>query len=608
MAKRTMRKKAHKSSDLTLEFLIDFVEKDRFTVLTAVLYIMAIGVIRSVSESYAGVYPGFGIHLLTQHMMFYFAVFFTGAVTISILGDIDIKKVINVQLFGFWINILPPFFDLLIYGRGFALGNGYNFLSVSRVLTPMYWIDPFYALENTSIGLKTMLILISLMSAGYVAIKWYLGTDGEKAWIRGANMLPRAIATFYGLWFVIACIGGLMLFINIDFHSSDLLIMGFMRQPILQKYYTGIGPNGDAFFMANNAPFLIIQQRSLMMILEYVTFLLLSLAPTMYLWRKNSIKILILSLDPHFLVYSAMAYLLGIVIANTVYPLYILHWPYGVFGYLLFVCTWEAVRLSEKAQKKPSTKKRKRKKKSDTVRSGYLSGILSESEYGYVPYVLLIFAVIFAVNLGPLSLLMIFVLLIIGFFYLKFEMGDTGKAYIVSSLGLLAFINGIITPSMWYIKEWNTQYTNQNQFIASIKTVVYYRNISITPEIVLLGIALMFMGLGLSLLIENLFTMYGHKSIHKNWAAILFLSSGMLLPLIILASDIMMVVCISSLFIINYVLITSNKDEEMGNNIEDAKTDDMADTGKKVGINSYTPVIIILFELLLLAIKYSGML
>ncbi len=611
MAKRTRSKKTRKSSETTLESLINFVEKDRFTILTALLYIIIIGVIRSVSESYAGAYPGFGIHLLTQHVMFYFAVFFTGAVAISILGDIDIKTVLNVQLFGFWINMVPAFFDLLIYGRGFTLATGYNFLSVHRVLTPLYWIDPFYALENTSIGLKTMLILMCLLPAMYVATKWYLKPDEDKTGTKTVNIITRGVATFYAVWFVIAWIGGMLLFINIDFHTSDVIIFDSIRQPILQAYYTGISPWGDAFFMVHDATFLIIQQRSLYMILDYVIFLILSIMPTLYLWKKDSLKIIIRSLDPLFLVYSALAYLIGILLAGVVQPAYILHWPYVAFGYLVFVCTWEAVRLSTRKQKETISKKR-RKKKQSSVKEAYLADILGEDEYRYVPYALLIFAAIFAVNLGPLSIIMIAVLLAAGAIYLKSDAESSTATYVISLTGLLAFVNGIITPSMWYIKEWDNNYTSLEEMLSSIKTVVYYRSISITPEMIIMGTALFFIGLGLSLITENLFSMYRRRSLHKNFGGIFFLSTGMLLPLFAVASDIPVSACISLLFIINYLLVSSSTDEIKGkekmDEIGGEKASAPRDFRNKENMRTYAPTILVILELILIALKYSGML
>ena len=157
---------------------------------------------------------------------------------------------------------------------------------------------------------------------------------------------------------------------TIDQARSDIVFLGFIRQPILLNYYSGIGPWGDAFFMANEAQFLVIQQRAMMMALDYLLFFLIFLIPAMYLWKKSSVRLLIKMLNPVFLIYSGLAYMLGIVVAGTLYPIYSFHWPYIVFGYLLFVCLWEAVRFtcSNQEGELKTTKKKKRKKGRDVYR------------------------------------------------------------------------------------------------------------------------------------------------------------------------------------------------------------------------------------------------
>ena len=601
MAKR-MSKERNDHSDSLPERLLEFAEKERFTVLTATLYLIMIGVVRSLSESYAGEYVGFGIPLLTQHIMLYFAVFFPGAIAISVLADIDMKKVVNVQLFGFWINMLPAFFDLMIYGRSSSLGRGYEFISLDRVLTPRYWIDPVYAIEGTPIAFKIMLLLLPVMPAAYVAVKWYLRTEDTDLVTRIGNMAARTIATFYGVWLVIAWIGALMLFMRIDTANSEIIYLGFIHQPILTQYYTGIGPWGDAFFMANEGPFLVIQQRAMMMALDYVIFFIMFLIPVMHLWRRGSVLASLKMLDPMFLIYSGAAYMLGIMVAGTLYPLYIFHWPYIIFGYLLFVCVWEAVRFAS-FDRKEDTKSTKKKKRKKDRKEMYLYGVLSEKNRKHLPLALITLAVLFAANLGPLSVLMLLAVAALGYAYIKAEKNKIRRLYISSSVGILAFLNGIITPSMWFIKEWNSRATSEKELLASVKTVIYYRNISFTPEMLLLGLSLFLIGIALMLMKTDMLSIAPDKKegLKVSGVALLLLSLGMLLPVIVVATEIMMVAPIGLLFVMTYMTLSIKREEVSG---DKEKTEKKEKTDRRMNY----ALLFIMLELLLLVIKYSGML
>ena len=585
-------------SDSLLERLVEFVERERFTVLTAVLYLLLIGAVRSLSESYMGEYLSFGIPLFTQHITFYFSVFFAGAVVISVLADIDIKKVVNVQLFGFWINMLPSFFDLIIYGgRSLSLGQGYEFISLERVLTPRYWIDPVYAIAGTPIAFKLMLFLLPIMSAAYVAVKWYLRTENADLWTKIGNIAARTISTFYGVWFVIAWIGGLLLFMRVDPAHSEIVFLGFIHQPVLNQYYTGIGPMGDSFFLANEGPFLLIQQRAMMMALDYILFFLVFLAIAMHIWKKGSVFISLKMLNPLFLVYSALAYLLGIVVAGAIYPQYIFHWPYIVFGYLLFVSAWEAVRFAS-FDVNDETKTRKRRKKKREEKEKYLYGILSEKNREHLPLALLVFPVLLAAGLGPLSVVMLFLMLSLGYLYIKSRKNRIRRLYISASIGILAFINGIITPSMWYIVEWNKNAATERELLASVKTVIYYRTISPDIDILILSISLFLIGIALTSMKKDMLTIApDKKEIRKiSGGTLLTLLSGMLLPVVLLVSNVIILVPVALLSVIAYLNQSAMKEksDEEGN----------AEPDRRINLT----MLLILLELLLLVINYTVML
>lgn len=596
MAKRmTKLESAH--SDSLLERLVELVEKERFTVLTAVIYLLVIGLVRSLSEAYMGEYLAYGIPLMTQHITFYFLVFFAGGVAISVLGDIDMKKVVNVQLFGFWINMLPSFLDTIIYGgRSFKLGQGYEFISLNRVLTPRYWIDPVYAIEGTPIAFKTMLLLLPVMSAAYVAVKWYIRMEDANIWTKISNIAGRTIATFYGVWFVIAWIGGLLLFMRVNTASSEIIFLGFIHQPVLNQYYTGIGPMGDSFFLANEAPFLLIQQRAMMMALDYILFFILFLIIAMHLWKKGSVSVSLKMLNPLFLAYSALAYLLGIVIAGAIYPQYIFHWPYIAFGYLLFVSAWEVARFAS-FDVKDETKTKKRRKNREK-KEKYLYGMLSEKNREHLPLALLAFPILLAANLGPLSVLMLFLVCGLGYIYIKSQKNRIRRLYISSSIGILAFINGIITPSMWYIVEWNRNAATERQLLASVKTVIYYRTISPDINMLILSISLFLIGISLIMMKTDMLSIApDKKEIPKvSGGALLALLIGMLLPVMLLVSNIIILVPVALLSVIAYLNQSTVK--------EKSDEEENTDIDRRLNIT----IALILLELLLLVVNYSVML
>ncbi len=55
-----------------LERLIAFFEKDRFNLITAFVFMVVIGVVRSVAESLIFEYPVFSMYLVVQHTAFNF--------------------------------------------------------------------------------------------------------------------------------------------------------------------------------------------------------------------------------------------------------------------------------------------------------------------------------------------------------------------------------------------------------------------------------------------------------------------------------------------------------------------------------------------------------
>jgi len=190
----------------------------------------------------------------------------------------------------------------------------------------------------------------------------------------------------------------------------------------------------------------------------------------------------------------------------------------------------------------------------------------------------------------------------LGYAYVKSEKNGVKRLCISASLGILAFLNGIITPSMWFIKEWNFGAASDSELLASVKTVIYYRSISFTPEMLLLALSVFFIGIALMLMkIDMLDTASEKRETKISGLALISLSLGMLLPVVLLASDIMTVVPIGLLFVMTYITL-STKQEDAGGDEEKPGKEKKADRRMEYAL------LFIMLELLLLVIKYSGML
>ncbi len=351
------------SKELNLENLLEILEKDRFTVLTAFIYLVIIGIIRSAGESLIFEYPVFSIYLIAQHTAFNFPVLVLGVLVIKLATDMPLRKVYNLVLIGFWVVALPPFIDYFIFGYS---GVEFSYL-YSYYGEGVHFIDKFITIyppvilrnEEISPGLRGMLFSLFVMSSIYVAIK----TKLYKARRLISNRLYRPLlkkisAVFFGgmgiwivMWFINASVPTVIMI-----EKKGVQILDYWTFRMYNKYYLFLQNYGytnreilpTAYGISNEvglAEGLIMQQRALFIIMYFFILTLISLVLTFWTVDKDLLKKMISCLNTPVVLITSVSSLLGTAVLSKVDPsygqgwrldpLYVLHVPYIFYIFII---------------------------------------------------------------------------------------------------------------------------------------------------------------------------------------------------------------------------------------------------------------------------------
>lgn len=72
--------------------LLNFIERDRFSFTTAIVYIFILGAVRSIMEAYIGAYQRYSIYLFSQHVLLSYPEILIGVLLVYVVTRIEIKK------------------------------------------------------------------------------------------------------------------------------------------------------------------------------------------------------------------------------------------------------------------------------------------------------------------------------------------------------------------------------------------------------------------------------------------------------------------------------------------------------------------------------------
>lgn len=474
-----------------IDKLFCFLEKDRFTPLTALIYFVALGLIRSLSESLIFEYGTFSFYLIVQHTAFNFPVFVLGVLVIYKATNIQYRKVLNLVLLGMFIVIIPPFVDKFIWGlQGVELGYMYNYYDPSLTfLEKLTTIFPTYLFgkESVSPGLKLMAFSLSAMSTFYIfyrleiyRLKTYiLNKDYRVIFEKMVRLFFGSFGIWVVVWFISSIVPSIILFAE----GGEVRIFDYIYFTPKAVYYEFFNLHGYSYaeiFPQNPnvvglAEGLALQQRSLYITMFFVSLTGISLFGSIYTVNKSLCNKIYKSLHKQFIFTTTISSLLGSGLIYIVDPnfkrgwaidsTYVLHFPYifylgsigffiGCFGSFIHAYSNEGSLLND-----------------------YFSKQLS--------IVSLLAVLSFALLMGPFSTLP-FALLAIIITYLIFSNFD-GRFDLIKSIALginsiLLFFVGFYTPGVWKSTIWNP--ITSSPVVETYKTVNINRRPDLTLEVV----------------------------------------------------------------------------------------------------------------------------
>ncbi len=153
---------------------MEWVEKDRFSLTTAIIYVFAIAALRSLLDSYVIGNKMYNTYQLAHYVLLAYPEFLLGALVIYALTKAPLRKIWNVILLGFWILLVPPIIDYYILGEsGRELGIQYGYLPMDQILPMLMnlW-NPLYRPEDIgSTGQAFMFLFMTVGSGAYIALR-----------------------------------------------------------------------------------------------------------------------------------------------------------------------------------------------------------------------------------------------------------------------------------------------------------------------------------------------------------------------------------------------------------------------------------------------------
>lgn len=442
----------------TLERIIEIFEKDRFTPLTAFAFLIAVGVIRSVSESLLFEFERtFSIYLVAQHTAFNFPVLIMGTLILSLASGTSLRKVYNAVIPGFAIVTLPPFFDLLLGQVGLEHAGLYSYhadgLTFVQKLGEIYPPNMLLA-DEISTGLRVMVVSIMILSGLYISIKVKIGESlfhlKERKFRPILKKISRLFFGVFGIWivvwFIVAIVPTAITLAGTELESRIIIFDYFtfyLRD--LTEYYIFIAEMGydNVGFLAE---LMILQQRSLYIIMFFFSLSTIMMILSMYLKYPSLLKKIFSALKITIVLPLTVSALLGSAVLHlndpnfvegwALDPTYVLHFTYvfyiGAIGF--FLGTFGSFVLDYYKEK----------------------NILSEKVSKHMAIVSLLAGGSFAFLMGPVRISLIFIpatILVYGTFRLKQRDLDHISTITYSAACFTVYFLGIFSPTVWKTKQ-----------------------------------------------------------------------------------------------------------------------------------------------------------
>ncbi|MFW6041200.1 MAG: hypothetical protein ACOC85_05135 [Thermoplasmatota archaeon] len=442
--------------------LLDFLEKDRFNLTTALVYVFIIAGIRSFFEAHVGQYHGYGRYLFTQHVLLSYPQLLMAALVIYLITKRPPKKIMNVFLLGWGLLLIPPFADYLIYGEGgVELGAQYEYLSVNEIFPALVngW-NPVFIYNLGSRGQGLMFLGLMIGTASYIAMitrfnQKILALFKDK--ITDKALLKKTfqvVGGYFGIYLVMWFIGSFKYIIRME--EQNYVVLNRFTIDFYTKYYVFFEeygyprelifpPEGEGILgLPTN---LITNQSRLIFSSFFILLAIITLFILLYISEREKLKAILKALPKRNIALSSFTVLVGITSIHmidpdfskgfAIDPTYLLHMPYVFFSILIIVLL---VLFSYFVYRYTSW---------DKDVQDRLDENFSKYHYFHLSASCALAALYFSIVLGYISFSLSLVWIILSMFVFSKDRGIFRRELKLAFFGLLSFFHGFFTPNAW---------------------------------------------------------------------------------------------------------------------------------------------------------------
>ncbi len=407
--------------------IFEFLERERFSLVSVFIYVFLLSAIRSVLEGYIFDYQYYSYYLFINHTISYVMAYFVGIFLIYAVTKIDYQKLANFIAVGYFVLILPPLLDLLVFKNvDIYYEAHYGFISPKESTFESVFFS--FSDPERRPGQKVMGILMFFGVLSYVTYKIYPTLSDlkeSKKWF--LYKILKIFNSVYVLFLMIIFFGAYPLIYHK--YGQDIYLFTHYKWSFLNESYF-------PFFIENGlspqvyANYLVIQQKYLMDVVSYTSTLIVGSIIFLYLYKRNIYENLLKNFVFKYEIGVQSLYFIGVCIANVLVFQAFTHWSYILTGSISLLFANISFYLARSLQKDPVYQKLK-------IRITIIS---------------IIMAVILGSLLGMYTLLLLITYLVIGLLFIVYFPSKNKIKYIIPGLMLaLPFTYGYFTPTWWLI-------------------------------------------------------------------------------------------------------------------------------------------------------------
>lgn len=449
--------------------LLNFIEKDRFSLTSAIIYLFIIGGIRSLMEGRVGSYHGYGRYLFTQHVLLSYPQLLFGVLIIYIIIRKSPKKIMNFFLLGFGLLLLPPLVDYLIFGDiGIQLGAQYDYLAVDEILPTLFraW-NPVHLYNVGSQGQGLMFLGLMFGSAAYVALKTRLNQKILKIFKNRdldrkklVSSFIQTISTYFGIYFLMIFIYSFNAILRWDFKNGNYIIFNYFKVPFDDPlYYRFLTSHYDVFYISpphdtgvmGLAQTLVINQSRLIYSSFFIVLAIISTILILYLSQKKRFVATLKNLPKRNTILFSLSAFIGISSVHmidpdfskgyAIDPTYLLHMPYIFFSLLVIALLTFFSYFIKRIYMYNS--------KDESLLDQYFDDNLNKYHYKHLSASSAITALYFSIILGYISFIISIIWIISCILLTTKEKNLFRKNLKTTIYGALSFFLGFYTPNAW---------------------------------------------------------------------------------------------------------------------------------------------------------------